>query len=175
MSEEQRPIRGPLRVTFTEASLPLQPIPPRDVLKKMLRSSQEYNAQRMLAALDDGTPLPTHHAAPTALWQFGDDLTLVALSGEVVSAYVPLVRKALGPKNLWVAGYSNEGRRVRPRTPQSSAEGGYEARGLVVEIGFYSAEAQDVLVETGLPSGRRGEKEKARINRLRNPGDDPLQ
>ena len=147
VSGERRPIRGPLHVTFTEASLPLQPIPPRDVLKKKLRTSQKYNAQRMLAALDEGTPLPTHHASPTAVWQFGDDLTFVALSGEVVSAYVPLVRKALGPKKLWIAGYSNE---VDGYVPDANivAEGGYESRGLVADIGFYSAKTQDVLVET---------------------------
>jgi neutral ceramidase len=86
-------------------------------------------------------------AAPTAVWQFGDDLTFVGLSGEVVSAYVPLCREALGPKNLWIAGYSNE---VDGYVPDAKivAEGGYEARGLVADIGFYSAKTQDVLVES---------------------------
>ena len=33
------------------------------------------------------------YRAPIAVWQFGDDLTLVALPGEVVSEYVPLVER----------------------------------------------------------------------------------
>jgi len=138
------PLRGPLGVQFREVDLPLKSIPPREELAKM-SGALAHNAQRMLAALDRGQTLPTHHRHPLALWQFGGDLTFVGLSGEVVSAYVPLVQRALAPRRLWVAGYCNE---VDGYLPDATivAQGGYEARGLVADIGFYSADAEKVLV-----------------------------
>jgi hypothetical protein len=141
-----QPVQGPLRVEYTEADVPLQPVPPREVLEKMTGAAA-HNGRRMLAAVDRNEPLPKHHAQPLAVWQFGDDLTLVAISGEVVSAYVKLVQQALGPERLWVAGYSNE---VDGYLADATivAEGGYEARGLFGDIGFYASEAQDVVVAT---------------------------
>ena len=54
-------------------------------------------------------------AAPssTAVWQFGNDLTFVALSGEVVGEYVPLLTEALGP-SLQAFGITKK-ERVDPR------------------------------------------------------------
>ncbi len=142
---ELQPVRGPLRVEFAQVDLPLQPALPREILQKM-RGAMAYNARRMLAALDHNRPLPAFHTAPLAVWQFGEDLTFVGLSSETVSAYVPLLCKALGPERLWIAAYCNE---VDGYLPDATivAEGGYEARGLVADIGFYSAKAQDVVVE----------------------------
>jgi len=139
------PVRGPLRVKFREVDLPLKPVPPAAELRKM-SGTLAHNARRMLAALERGQPLPSHHRHPLALWQFGDDLTFVALSGEVVSGYARHVKRVLGGGRLWVAGYSNE---VDGYLPDAVivAEGGYEARGLVADIGFYSAEAEQVLVK----------------------------
>ena len=139
------PVRGPLRVKFGEVDVPLAPAPPVAELKKM-KGTAAYNAKRMLTALEKGEPLPTHHKHPLAFWQFGEDLRFVALSGEVVSRYVSLVKQAVGPERLWVAGYSNE---VDGYVPDATivAEGGYEARGLVADVGFYSAEAERVLVK----------------------------
>lgn len=139
------PIRGPLQIKFREVGLPLKPAPPPAELKKMT-GSMAHNARRMLAALERGRPLPTHHAHPLAVWQFGEDLTFIGLSGEVVSAYVRLLKRALDGDRLWIAGYSNE---VDGYVPDATivAEGGYEARGLVADIGFYSADAETVLVK----------------------------
>lgn len=139
------PVRGPLQVKFSEVDLPLKPVPPAAQLKKM-SGTLAHNAKRMLAALERGEPLPSHHKHPLAVWQFGADLTFVGLSGEVVSGYVPLVKRSLGGDRLWIAGYSNE---VDGYLPDATivAEGGYEARGLVADIGFYSAEAEGVLVK----------------------------
>ena len=63
-----------------------------------------------------------------------------------MSGYVPLVKKALGKDRLWIAGYSNE---VDGYLPDAAivAEGGYEARGLVADVGFYSAEAEKTLMK----------------------------
>ena len=139
------PIRGPLQIKFREVDLPLKPAPPPAELKKM-SGAMAHNARRMLAALERGQPLPSHHTHPLAVWQFGEDLTFIGLSGEVVSGYVRLLKRALGGGRLWIAGYSNE---VDGYLPDATivAEGGYEARGLVADIGFYSADAETVLVK----------------------------
>jgi len=144
LKQPLEPIRGPLQVKFREVDLPLKPVPDRAELVKM-SGTLAHNAKRMLAAIDGGQPLTSHHKHPLALWQFGKDLTLVALSGEVVSGYVPLLQRALGAGRLWIAGYSNE---VDGYLPDATmvAEGGYEARGLVADIGFYSADAEPTLV-----------------------------
>jgi hypothetical protein len=147
LGTELRPIGGPLRVELEYAELPLQPVPSRERLEEMNKgpSHIQYNAARMLEALKRNEPLPTHYRAPVAVWQFGQDLTLVALPGETVSEFVPLVERALGPRRLWVAGYSNDdfGYLV---TAKIIAEGGYETRGLFEEVGFFSPQAQDVLL-----------------------------
>jgi neutral ceramidase len=142
-----RPIAGPLKATFSKADLPLQSAT-KEQLKPLAASSPNWqigNAQQMLAMLERGEKLPTHCAAPIAVWQFGRDLTLVALSGEVVYDYVPLIEKALGPLNLWVASYANEGFGYLP-SARLVAEGGYETRGLNSGDGWFAPEAQDVVV-----------------------------
>jgi len=142
-----RPIRGPLSTELDWADLPLQRIP-RERLEQMAEGPdwQSYNAKRMLELLDRGETPATSYRAPLALWQFGDDLTLVGISGETVSGYGPLLEQDLGRDKLWVAGYCNQVFGYLP-TAQVVAEGGYEARGPVAAIGFFTAHAQDVVAE----------------------------
>jgi hypothetical protein len=144
-----RPVRGPLKVVFGKADLPLQPVPPRAELEKRAArkgSIQAWVAQQMLATLDRGDKLPKRSPCPVAVWQFGCDLTLVALSGEVVVDYVALLEKALGPLKLWPAAYCNDVFGYLP-SARVLREGGYETRGLYTGgIGFFSPQAQDVLV-----------------------------
>ena len=141
-----RPIRGPLSTELAWADLPLQQIP-RAELETMANGPgwQAYNAKRMLELIDRGESPPTTYRAPLAVWQFGDDLTLVGICGETVSGYGQLVEQALGRDKLWVAGYCNQVFGYLP-TAQIVAEGGYEARGPVADIGFFTADAQDVVV-----------------------------
>lgn len=144
-----RPIHGPLRIAFNKVALPLQAAPSREVLQKRAGRKggmEAWVAQRMLEILDRGEKLATHYDCPLAVWQFGKDLTLVALSGEVVVDYVAMIEKALGPMNLWVAAYSNDVFGYLP-SARVLREGGYETRGLYSGgIGLFHAKAQDVLV-----------------------------
>jgi hypothetical protein len=143
-----QPVRGPLTTAFDKVALPLQ-APPRAELEKQAagkNSLQASMAKRMLAILDRGEKLPTHYDAPLAVWQFGNDLTLVALSGEVVVDYALMLEKELGPGNLWLAAYSNDVYGYLP-SARVLKEGGYETRGLYSGgIGLFDAKAQDVLV-----------------------------
>jgi hypothetical protein len=145
-----RPVRGPLKLAFATADLPLQPPPTQAELKK--RAAQKggdmraWLARQMLSALDQGEKLRTEYPAPVAVWQFGDDLTLVGLSGEVVVDYVGFLEKALGPNRLWLAAYCNDVFGYLP-SARVLAEGGYETRGLYAGgAGLFAPRAQDVLV-----------------------------
>jgi len=142
-----RPVRGPLRTLLGEAAAPLQPVPSREELEKLVKGPGylAYNYRRMLEAVNKGEPLRTTYDLPIAVWQFGKDLTLVALSGEVVSEYVPLIQRAVGPGNLWIAAYCNDAFGYLP-TKKILQEGGYETRGLIPEAGFFAPEAEDAVV-----------------------------
>jgi hypothetical protein len=143
-----KPVRGSLRVDFRRVDLPMKPVPPRQQLDQLAKGPfwESHNARRILGALQRSETIPAHYRAPLALWQFGDDLTLVAISGEVVSDYVPLVAETLKSERLWVAGYCNQ---VFGYLPSAKVvkEGGYETLGLVsAHIGWFSAQAQDVVL-----------------------------
>lgn len=145
-----QPVRGPLKVALAHVDLPLQEPPPRADLEKQAatkRGIQTWVAQQMLKRLDRGEKLPTHYRAPQAVWQLGNDLTLVALSGEVVVDYVSLLEKALGPNRLWLAAYSND---IFGYVPSARilSEGGYETRGIYDGgIGIFDAKTEAVLLE----------------------------
>jgi neutral ceramidase len=143
------PVRGALRTAMGEAALPLAAPPGRDELEKLAAGksgTMPWVAQQMIARLNRGEKLPTTYTSPLAVWQFGDDLTLVALSGEVVSDYVRMLEEALGPTRLWIAAYSNDVYGYLP-SARVLREGGYETRGLIYGgIGLFAPDAQDVLV-----------------------------
>jgi hypothetical protein len=148
METRLQPVRGPLKVALGQAALPLQEPPPRAVLEKQAAEKGGYRpfvARQMLARLDRGEKLPTHYTCPLAVWQFGSDLTLVGLSGEVVVDYVHLVEKALGPNRLWIAAYCNDVFGYLP-SARVLSEGGYETRGLYSGgIGLFDPKAQEAV------------------------------
>ena len=140
------PVSGPLTCVFDHANLPLQPFS-RAQLEKMTNgpSWQTGNAMAMLAKLNRGEKLATSYEAPVAVWQYGTNLTLVALSGEVVVDFVPLVEQGIGPLQLWLAAYCNDVFGYLP-SARVLKEGGYECRGLYTTQGFFAPTAQDVLL-----------------------------
>jgi len=149
LESKLRPVRGPLHVAFDKPALPLHAPPSREELKIQARKRdiQGWVAQKMLATLDRGDKLPTHYDCPIAVWQFGDDLTLVGLSGEVVVDYVRFLEKVLGPNKLWLTAYCNDVFGYLP-SARVLREGGYETRGLYSGgIGLFDPKAEDVLVE----------------------------
>lgn len=145
-----RPIDVPLKIAFDKVALPLQTNLSREQLESLAankRSAQAFCANKMLATLDRGEKLLAQYDAPVAVWQFGDDLTMVALSGEVVVDYVTLLEKALGPNKLWVAAYANDVFGYLP-SARVLTEGGYETRGLYSGgAGFFAPQAEETLVK----------------------------
>lgn len=160
ITEKLAPVRGPLKISLDDAQLPLEPVPPREKLVEMAKgpSYVAYNAKKMLEAVAKGEPLPAVYAAPVSVWQFGNDLTWVALSGEVVNEYVPLIESAIGHRKLWISAYAHDCYGYLPTAPMLK-EGGYETRCLYNKPGFFPPEAQDVLVnkvrEMAIDVGRK--------------------
>jgi hypothetical protein len=145
-------VRGPMRLQFEHVDIPLAPAPSRADLEKMTAkgspSWQSWMATAMLQSLEKGQKLPTHYRAPIAVWQFGSDLTLVALSGEAVVDYAQLIERAIGPAHLWLSAYNNDVFGYLP-SARVLEEGGYETRGVVHGgPGFFAPAAQDIVVAT---------------------------
>jgi hypothetical protein len=148
LESKRVPVHGPLKVAFDRVDLPLQQLS-REELEQLSapgRGTVPGVAKQMLAVLDRGEPLPKSYNCPVTVWQFGGDLTLVGLSGEVVVDYVLLLEHALGPKPLWLAAYCNDVFGYLP-SARVLEEGGYETRGIYSGgPGFFDRTAQDVVV-----------------------------
>src|SRR5262249_14469292 len=75
---KRRPVRGPLRFTYREISLPLDTIPSRAKYIELSRSPVGYrqrHARQILAQMEAGTLL-REVPLPIQIWRFGEDLTL---------------------------------------------------------------------------------------------------
>ena len=148
LSEKMRPIAGGLKTLVAPAAIPLQQSISDDTYDKMNRASGANRnvAKQIKEKLAAGDKLPTHYDTEISLWQFGDDLTWVALPGEVVVDYVHLVERAIGPRKLWVSAYCHDvfGYLVTSRVLD---EGGYEIRGIYSgALGLIDPSAEKVVV-----------------------------
>ncbi len=145
-----KPVNGPLRTAYAMASLPLQAPPSKEEIQTIATKGSSWRkwvALQMIEEQSRGGKLATHFSAPVAVWQFGQDLTWVGLSGEVVVDYAALVERAIGPLNLWLSGYCNDAFGYIP-SARVLQEGGYETRGLYSRgFGFFAPEAEKILVE----------------------------
>ena len=76
-----------------------------------------------------------------------DDLTLIGLSGEVVSGYVTGIQKSIGHQKLWISAYCHDSFGYLP-TAQILRDGGYETRGLFNGMGWFDEKAETDMIET---------------------------
>jgi neutral ceramidase len=152
LSDPMRTIRGPLRTLFDRVDLPFAAPPSREELQARLQSADVYvrkHAQCLLATLDQKGSLPASYPYPIGIVRFGNDLTLVALSGEVVVDYAIRLKKELGPSaKLWVAAYANDVFAYIP-SRRVLTEGGYEPVTSMTYYGLpgpWAPEVEDILV-----------------------------
>jgi neutral ceramidase len=137
LAAKPRPVRGPLKLALGEATLELTPPPSVEELKQQAASTNKYerrHAEQLLDELEKAGRTRSTYPYLVQVAQFGDDLTMVGLAGEVVVDYSLRLRAELagsapagkGPA-IWVAGYCNE---VFGYVPSRRVlqEGGYEAR-----------------------------------------------
>lgn len=131
------PIAGPLKTAYEEFPIAFAPPPTRGDLQARLQTGDVCHrrwAENMLEMLDCDGYLPTGYPYPLEVWQFGNDLTLIGLAGEVVVDYNFRLKRELGARRIWVAGYCND---VFAYIPSFRVlqEGGYEGDGAMVYYG----------------------------------------
>ena len=123
LKEKLTPVAGPLHVAFARVDLPLVDPPTKEQLLQRRGQGTIYQqrlTEHLLKQLDTKGSLATSLSCPLQVIQFGDDLTLIGLSGESVSDYARRLRAEFPKKRLWIAGYSNDiffipSVRTRPR------------------------------------------------------------
>jgi neutral ceramidase len=124
-------LTGPLRAAFMETTIHFGGPTDRASYEKRLNDpnrGRQGHAKRMIELIDQGQPVLAdypHYAVHA--FALGDQLTLVALSGEVVVDYAVRLLKELGGENrtLWVAAYANDVIGYIPSV-RVLKEGGYE-------------------------------------------------
>ena len=109
LAGELQPVRSPIKTAYEEFPVAFATPPGREELQAQLEN-QDVNhrnwAAAMLKILDRDGHLPNEYPYPLEIWQFGQDLTFIALGGEVVVDYDLRLKKELGAEKLWVAAYS---------------------------------------------------------------------
>jgi len=122
-------LSGPLRSAFGEVTIRFGGPTDRASYEKIRDTAiagRKQHAVRMLEAIDQGKPIRSEYPYAVQAFALGDQLTMVALSGEVVVDYAIRLQKELGgERNLWVAAYANDVVGYIPSV-RVLKEGGYE-------------------------------------------------
>src|SRR5262249_2444456 len=146
-----KPVAGPIKAVFDHVDLPLATPPSREAFEKRLHDRDVFvqrHARHQLQVLDEKGKLPTSWRSPVEVWQFGKDLTLVAMGGEVVVDYDLRLKRELKGGDLWVAGYANDVFAYVPSV-RILLEGGYEADYNLIYYGLptrFSNQVENTLI-----------------------------
>lgn len=154
--EETLPRTTPLseKVTakYGEIELPFDTIPGKDKWEADVQSKTHavmMRARHMLSLLDKGGIADKYSNYPVQVWRFGDQLTWIALGGEVVIDYNLRLKKEIGNKSpVWITGYAND---VMAYIPSARVvkEGGYEGDSSQIYYGHptkWSPKIEDLIV-----------------------------
>jgi hypothetical protein len=128
LSQPLTAVAGNLATRWEVIPLPLV-VPTREEFQKRLEETDVYrqrHARRILKTLDQQGKIPDRYSYPIQVCQLGNDLTLVALAGEVVVDYVLRFKRELKLKSLWTIAYANDVFAYIPSV-RVLKEGGYEA------------------------------------------------
>jgi len=104
------PITGKLECRGKNIELPFDKPRSREEWESIaaLKDYTSYYAKVNLAKLDRGETLPTQLPYFVQTWNFGNDLALVFLPGEVVVDYSLRLKKEFDASRLWVNAYAND-------------------------------------------------------------------
>ena len=149
---EMAPVQGPLNSAFERVAIPFSKPPSRRELEARVgreTGMHKRHAQFLLDRIEREGTLPDSYPYPIQVWQFGKDLTLIQLAGEVVVDYSLRLKEIHGWDTVWVAGYSNEVFAYIPSL-RVLKEGGYEGGGAMVpygQSGPFGAPVEEIIVE----------------------------
>lgn len=139
LTADSRSVGGPLKVSMTRVDLPFVDPPSQTELEQRRGKGNVYDQRLtdvLLARLRKNGSLRTSYPCPVQVIGFDDDLTLVALGGEVVVDYALRLRRELHGKHPWIVGYCNEVFAYVP-SERVLAEGGYEGGDAMKYFGHY--------------------------------------
>ena len=122
------PLGQKLSCRVKPIALPYDTLPTREQWTARAQSTNQciaYHAKKNLSRLDRGEKLPTQLPYRLQAWNFGNELAMVFLPGEVVVDYSLRLKREYDPKRLWVNAYAND---VPGYIPSKRVwrEGGYE-------------------------------------------------
>ena len=152
IGRQTKPIQGSLECRTRTVRLPFDTIPSRETWETKAKQTdyEGYYAKVNLAKLERGETLPTTLEYLIQAWNFGDDLAVVFLPGEVVVDYALRLKRELDAGRLWVNAYANDVPCYIP-SERILKEGGYEGAGAMV---FYDKPTrlapgvENLIVET---------------------------
>ena len=131
---QAQPVRGPIRAALEQVTLDFAKPPSREQLDQQANSDNKYDrrhAKVLLKELEQTGKICTTYPYLVHVVQFGNDLTLVAMAGEVVVDYSLRFKKELIGPPVWVAAYSNDVFGYIPSL-RVLQEGGYEGGGAML-------------------------------------------
>jgi len=134
------PLTSKLECRAKKIDLPFDTLPSREQWEKVAAQKDYagYHARVNLAKLDRGESLPTKLPYLVQAWNFGADLALVFLPGEVVVDYSKRLKKEFDSSRIWVNAYANDVPCYIP-SERILKEGGYEGGGAMI---FYDKPAR---------------------------------
>ncbi|MEO6337753.1 MAG: PVC-type heme-binding CxxCH protein, partial [Verrucomicrobiota bacterium] len=172
------PLKSKLDCRTKQIPLDFDTIPTRDEFAKTASNTNlhfaiRYAAKKNLERLDRGEKFPTQLPYLVQTWNFGDQLAMVFLNGEVVVDYELRLKKEFDPTRLWVNGYANS---VPCYIPSKRIwhEGGYEAGGAMIYYDLPTRLAEnteekiigavhDIMPKSFLFDGKKAELEKRKL------------
>jgi putative membrane-bound dehydrogenase-like protein len=127
------PVSGKLTTHLSRFDLPLDTLATREQWQERAKRGGAigYHAQVQLARLDRGEALQTKISYSVQTWNFGDQLAMVFLPGEVVVDYSLRLKKELDPGRIWINAYADDAPCYIP-SERILKEGGYEGGGAMV-------------------------------------------
>jgi hypothetical protein len=132
-------VRGASAARYAEIALPFDKLPGKEKWAADLLSKQyavRRRAERYAKVLREGGRIDDHYRHyPVQVWRLGEQVTWVALGGEVVVDYGLRLKKELGGgPAVWVTGYANDVM-AYVASKRVLAEGGYEADSSMIYYG----------------------------------------
>lgn len=145
-SPELKPIEqvpsGQLKYTdlyFADVPDPLQ------LARDAKGSGRTSNYSRLLLGRMARSELPEKIAYPIQVWNFGKDLTMLFMAGEVVVDYSLRIKEEFGKDRVWINAYSNDMPCYIPSL-RVLKEGGYEAETAMIGYEKPSKFREDVEI-----------------------------
>jgi neutral ceramidase len=146
-----KPLAPIVKSSYTHVDLSFGELPTRDKLVQDTMNKNPYivsRAKMLLAQFEKTGSLKQTYPYPVQAWRLGDDLTWIALGGEVVVDYSLRLKKELG--KVWVTAYANDVMAYIPSL-RILKEGGYEGDTSMIYYGHPTAwgpRIEERIVET---------------------------